>query len=121
MQLNTSATTDRGPNKVNHKLAIFYFLWMGGSSIINWCAVLNSLDYFDAKFPNHNVAFIFPLVVYIAQLITTVVITQMSSAFSYSTRIICSLIITTAMTILIPLEAVLLEQTMLGLCLLLGL
>lgn len=102
------------PAQASDKFAILYFMFVGGAAGIGWHCVVNSFDYFDAKYPGHEVSFIYPLAPYVAQMITTLVITQLSNIISYSNRIIGSLIILLALTIFIPFQADLFKETEFG-------
>jgi hypothetical protein len=114
MNSDSLDNSDSSPYNPNDSLVIIYLMWAGGSSCISWACVINAIDYFAAKFANNDVSFIFPRAPYVAQLTTTLVITQISNFCSYGTRIITSVSILTFMTALIPLEAALFNETAFG-------
>ena len=95
-------------------LAILYFAWMGGSSTIGWSAVINCLDYFNAKYPGENVSFVLPLAVSTAQLVVTLVITHMSNYLSYTSRVYSTAVVILALTSFVPLQAAMFQKTQLG-------
>ncbi len=112
--INNTESVSAEPKKLDDRFAIFYFLWMGGASTISWAAVVNSFDYFDKTFPNRDVSFIFPNAPYVANLATTLVITQLSNKYSYNARILFSMCIITAMTIFVPIEAKMFQDSDFG-------
>ena len=103
-------------NQVNDRLAVIYFLWIGGATNIGWYAILNSIDFFNDKLLQ-DCAFIFPLSPYVSQLIATLMITQITNRFSYNTRIITSVTLLMIMTALVPLAAELFQETTFGMVL----
>jgi len=98
--------------------AIFYFLWIGGCTNTVWNAVMNSFDYFKLKFTNSDeIEFIFPLPQHVASLLVTFIITQLSNVLSYSTRIVSSIIIITVITVILPIQADVFQNSDFGLTL----
>lgn len=110
----TNLDKQSAKGQVADKFAILYFMVVGGAAGIGWHCVVNCFDYFDAKYPGNEVSFIYPLAPYVAQMITTLVITQLSNYISYSNRIIGSLLILLALTIFMPFQADIFKETEFG-------
>lgn len=107
--------------EVSTKIATYYFLFLGGGSLVSWNAILNSLDYFEKKFSDYSVAFIFPVAVYLAQFLSSLVMTRLSERLPLNMRIIGTFTIISIVLAILPVEAALLSQTELGFMIVLGL
>ena len=103
---------------VSDTLAVLYFTWMGGVTVIGWTAVVTSLDFFDFKYPHANVSFIFPIALYVAQLLNTALITKLSMIMSYNARILTSLLSIITATIALPIVGNMMPGTSFGIQLL---
>lgn len=86
-------------------LALLYFFWIGGVCLAPWSSIINSFDYFGAKFPNDNVSFVFPIGPYVANVILLSMITHVSKILSYKARIILGLVALMILECVIPFEA----------------
>ncbi len=107
--------------QINTKIATYYFLFLGGGSLVSWNAILNSLDYFDHKFPTHSVTFNFPVAVYLAQFLSSLVVTKLSDRLPLNMRIIGTFAVISVVLAILPVEAALLERTELGFLIIMGL
>ncbi len=115
-----SSTTERHDEVPHDHFATLYFLSLGGAAACGWNAGINCLDYFEAKFPEANVQFAFPLPPYIAQLIAVLLMAKLSDVFSYTTRIVSSLIGVTLITATLPFEAALFKDSEYGVVMILA-
>jgi MFS family permease len=93
---------------------VLYFFLTGGGAVVSWNAMLNSFDYFDTKYPDFHVSFLFPIAIYVAQLLSSLVMAQLSAKLSYLIRLMGSYLLVTLILAFIPFEAILLEGTTLG-------
>jgi len=107
--------------EVSTKIATYYFLLLGGGSLVSWNAILNSLDYFGHKFPNNSVTFTFPVAVYLAQFLSSLVVTKLSDRLPLNMRIIGTFTVISIVLAILPIEASLLADTELGFLIMLGL
>jgi len=120
---NSSLTTsliEQKEKEPHDHFATLYFLSMGGAATCGWNAGINCLDYFEAKYPEANVQFMFPLPPYIAQLIAVLLMAKLSAAFSYSSRVVSSLIGITLITATLPFEAAMFKESEIGVILIMG-
>ena len=107
--------------QINTKIATYYFLFLGGGSLVSWNAILNSLDYFSHKFPTHSVTFNFPVAVYLAQFLSSLVVTKLSDRLPLNMRIIGTFTVISVVLAILPVEAALLKETEIGFMILMGL
>lgn len=103
-----------GGSYSDDRLAVIYFLWIGGVSVCSTAAVINSLEYFDHQFENHDVKFIFPLPSMIVSIIVTFIITPLSNMLSYSTRVVLTMTLVIISLCVIPFVADIFKGTMFG-------
>jgi len=108
------ALASHSGTKVNSSLAPFYFIYMGGGSLLSWNAILNSLDYFSSKFPKNDINFMFPVAFYLAQFLSSLVITKLSAILMLNVRLIGAFLIASVLLVLLPIEAEVFAQTNFG-------
>ena len=100
--------------EVKSSLAPIYFMYMGGGSLLSWNAILNSLDYFTDKFPGRNVSFMFPLGFYLAQFLSSLIVTKLSAIIMLNVRVIGSFLVASLILALLPIEAAMFKDTGFG-------
>ena len=102
-------------------LTATYFLSLGGGVQASWTAVVNGLDYFKNRYPEDSVSFKFPIAIYTAQFIVTLIMHRLSARFTFSSRIIIPLIFAGVILASLPFEAAAYENTRFGFYLIMGL
>ena len=75
------------PAKELNSFATFYFYLQGTGSLLGWQAVLTTLDFFSEKFPFAEVNFVFPLPIFIANLLFCPFMPQISKLMSLNVRV----------------------------------
>jgi len=100
---------------------LWYFTLQGIGALLGWNAVLSSLDYFDNKFPNFDVNFIFPIAIFVANMILSPNMIYVQQKLSLNIRIAGALAMLGVVMILLPLEAYIFSDTDFGVALILGL
>ena len=97
-----------------------YFTVQGIGALISWNAILTGLDYFDDKFPGFSVNFIFPIAIFVANIIISINMVTIKVKLSLNIRVaLCSGLMGLTL-IIIPIVANLLSNTSLGLIVMLG-
>lgn len=81
------------------------FLFLGLSSLIGWNAILIGLDYFQSRYENYNVSFLFSIPMFVASNTFNVLIHIISKYCSINTRILAGLVGQAAMFIFLPIAA----------------
>jgi len=104
----------------DNKLASTYFLMQGIGTLISWNAILNGLDYFTKQFEGINVAFNFPIAVFVAQAVANLAIMKLSKKLSFTKRIIGPLVILSIILFSIPIVTSKVAQTTEGFWTLMG-
>eukprot|EP01017_Pseudomicrothorax_dubius_P029736 TRINITY_DN3645_c0_g2_i2.p1 TRINITY_DN3645_c0_g2~~TRINITY_DN3645_c0_g2_i2.p1 ORF type:complete len:469 (-),score=111.97 TRINITY_DN3645_c0_g2_i2:167-1429(-) len=83
----------------NHSL---FFLMSGISSLAAWNGVLTALDFFQGKFAQQNVFFLYPIPVNMANILVNILLFLYSSKLSLNLRIIGGLILSGLILALLP-------------------
>ena len=99
---------------------LLYFTVQGIGALIAWNAVLTGLDYFDDKFPEFSVNFIFPIAIFVANILVSINMVSLQAKLSLNIRVALCLGLMGLTLIVVPLEAELLSNTTLGFVVILG-
>ena len=93
------------------KLASFYFLSQGVACLLPWNGVLSTLDFYDLKYPNRKVDFVFPIFNLLSSIFISFFMISISKKFSLNTRVAGSYFLIMLFMIMAPVIAVLLPNT----------
>lgn len=83
-------------------LAKYSFLLLGLVSLLGWNGILTSMDYFSDNFPDYNVAFYFPIPVYVATNTCSLLIYFIAKFLPFNYRIYGGQIIMASVYLILP-------------------
>jgi len=89
----------------------FYFYLQGIGCLLGWNAVLTALDWFQGQFPDVEVFFVFPLPIFIFNLLLCPFMPQISKFAGLDARIAGSTAVQIGVLVLLPILAELLPNT----------
>ena len=104
--------------KQGKNLANFYFFMQGLGSFLPWSTILSTLDFYGDRFPNAHVNFTFPLANFISNAILIFVMVYVKKNYSLNCRIPICIAIQIVLLISMPIVALILPNSSLGLWLL---
>jgi equilibrative nucleoside transporter 1/2/3 len=107
--------------ETGNTFGLCYFTLQGIGALVGWNAVLTSLDYFDSKFPGYQVNFLFPIAIFVANMLLSPNMMYFSQKFSLNIRIAGALGLLCLVMSLLPVEAYIFSDSAIGLDLILGL
>ena len=99
---------------------LIYFTVQGMATLIAWSAILTSIDYFDDKFPEFSVNFIFPIAIFVANIFISINMVKIQEMLSLNIRVALCLGLMGLTLFIVPIEADLLSNTTVGFVCILG-
>lgn len=87
------------------KMGHYMFFLIGVSCLVNWNSVLTALDYFAMKYPSYNVAFWYPIPMYAATNVFSILVLKMAKQMTLEMRIYGSLVIMSVLNVSLPICA----------------
>ncbi len=83
----------------------FMFFLLGVTSLISWNSILTALDYFAYQYPDNNVAFFYPIPMYLGTNILSILVVKLAQVTSLELRMYGCIIAQSILNICLPLFA----------------
>eukprot|EP01017_Pseudomicrothorax_dubius_P041835 TRINITY_DN6750_c0_g1_i1.p1 TRINITY_DN6750_c0_g1~~TRINITY_DN6750_c0_g1_i1.p1 ORF type:complete len:294 (-),score=21.82 TRINITY_DN6750_c0_g1_i1:61-942(-) len=102
---------EEGHKKFESDTFAAIFFWMAGfGSLSPWNAFITAFDFFEDRYPNHDVRFWFPIPAFACIILLNIFLFLYSKLISLGKRIYFGMLITGLCLILIPLDAAFIEH-----------